>query len=153
MDNPYQVSGAASDSSGYPVASLAGIQSLAATRPWVRLCAVVGFTIGGIFLLISLAAFVAGFRSASGVGELAFRVASAVPTLIISILSLALSGKLWGYGSAIARLLVSQAPADMDLALDAQRRFWRVGGIVLLCWVALIFIALVFAFFSGPIGR
>ncbi len=151
MENPYQVSGAAGGSADYPLASMAGIQSMAATKSWVRLCAVIGFVIGGILFLASLVGFFAGFSSAAGVAELAFRVAAITPSLIMSILALIVSGKLWGYGSAIARLLVTQAPADMDRALDAQRRFWRVAGIILILWLVLMFFLLVFAFFSTPI--
>ena len=71
------------------------------------------------------------------------RVAAFAPILVFSILVLTLAHKLWGYSSAIGKLLLSQAPADMEAALDAQRRFWRVAGLVLV-FFTIIFLGVAF---------
>ena len=128
MENPYQVSESASGSAVYPLASPAAFQSLAATKPWVRLCSIAVFTLGGILLLASVVGLIAGFSSAAGVAEAAFRVAALLPSLAVGFIALILAGKLWGYGSAINRLINSQEPHDMDRAIDAHRRFWRLAG-------------------------
>ena len=147
MENPYQVpAGGSGDSANYPFASPAAINSLAATRPWVSFCSIVGFVLGGLSLLACVVASIAAFRTSGGAKELAFHFVAIIPTLIFPLISLLLASKLRRYGSAIAKLCYSQAPVDMDAALDAQRRFWRVAGILLLICVILLPVLFVLAF-------
>ncbi|MEK7949919.1 DUF5362 family protein [Luteolibacter soli] len=137
MDNPYQPS---AYGSSYPTAtgyvSPAFIQALAGTKPWVRLCSVLGFIAAGMMIFIALAMMatgaVGGMRSRGGAGAAAVPVIMGVIYLAMSVVYLFPSLKLWKYGSAILRLMSSQSAADLEQALEQQRGFWKFVGILAL---------------------
>jgi hypothetical protein len=45
--------------------------------------------------------------------------------------------KLWGFSSAIGRLLASRANMDLEAALGHQKSFWKFAGITTIVMIAL----------------
>ena len=141
VENPYQ----ASIHTDYPSASggsvTPGIVSiLAATRPWVRICAIFGFVATAFTCLAAvMLIFFSGTRGATatanlwmGAFYLLFAVASGIPSF-----------KLWRYGAMISRLLASGSPDDLGQAMGQLRGFWRSFGIAVLILVGLTVLAFV----------
>lgn len=150
MDNPYQ----ASSHSAYPASSgivtRAVIDALAATRPWVRLCSVLGFIGSGFMILAALAIMAGGAFGAMSTRDAApfagFPIIIGFIYLLMSLFYLIPSIKLWQYGSAIVRLMSSNAVADLEAALDQQRGFWKFVGIMVLIFIGLMVLAFVGSF-------
>ena len=143
MDNPY----ASPASASQPVVAPPGvgmsprvIQALAGTKPWVRFCSVIGFILTGFMFLGALGMLVVGGMAELG-GAAAFGVAAFY--VILGVLYLYASIKLWSYGSHIRRLMMSQSIWDLEAALEAQRSFWKFVGIMIL--IALVLYAGFFA--------
>jgi hypothetical protein len=66
MENPYQ----ASSHSAYPVSAGGSVtpailQSLAGTRPWVRLCSIMGFIGAGFMILAMVGGVLVGVAGAA----------------------------------------------------------------------------------------
>ena len=147
MDNPYQ----ASSHSAYPasngIVTRAVIDALAATRPWVRLCSVLGFIGAGFMILAALAIMVTGtvgaLSSRDAVPFAGFPIIIGFFYLVMAALYLVPSLKLWKYGSAIVRLMSSNAVADLEAALDQQRGFWKFVGIMMIIMIAFMVLAFV----------
>jgi len=57
--------------------------------------------------------------------------------------------KLFKYGSAIGRLMASREPADLELALEQQKSFWKFSGISALVMVVLYVVILGVAMIGG----
>ena len=135
------------------------IQSLQGTKPWVRLCSVIGFIssglmlIGAFFMLIAGAALggIGTFQPQGAHQEVAksalpfagFQIVIAILYGLIGVLYLFPSLKLWKYGSAILRLMSSGSPDDLADALDLQRAFWKFVGIMILAMIALYLVMIV----------
>lgn len=154
MDNPYQ----ASSHSAYPVASggsvtPATLQALAGTKPWVRLCSILGFIGAGVLLLVGLAVIVTGVfggmspRQTTAITGFPM-IAAGIFYLLMALLQLFPALKLWQYGSAIVRLISSGSNADLEAALDQQRGFWKFVGIMMVILIGLF----VLAFVAGMIA-
>lgn len=139
--NPFQPPGAGAQSGLTPSESRGqlttprAIEMLKQTRPWVRFLSVLGFM--GTFALA-----VSGFLR--GVGGMAGPVGG-MPGLAIlgiyvtlSLLYFFPSLFLWRYADCISRLQVTEAAADLESALEAQRSFWRFVGIALGLWLGLL---------------
>lgn len=150
MDNPYQTG---DYRSSYPTAtsqvSPGIIQALAGTKPWVRLCSVMGF-IGAGFMIIGGLMMMAG-GAIGGMSNSGLRGMGWVQTfmgaiyIVMSLMYLFPAVKLWKYGSAILRLMSTQSPGDLEQALEQQRGFWKFVGIVVLISLAMMLLGIVIA--------
>lgn len=157
MENPYQ----ASSHSAYPASSgghitPATLQALAGTKPWVRLCSILGFIGAGFMILAGLLMMTTGAmagmgsRDAAGLGG--FPVVMGITYLVLSIIYLFPALKLWKYGSAIVRLMSSNSTADLEAALDQQRGFWKFVGILMIIMIAITLLAMVGGILAGIAG-
>jgi hypothetical protein len=149
MDNPY-ATGAPSYST--PVYTSHGavdpqvIQVLQNTKPWVRLCSVIGFICTGFLLLFALVMLFGGAVMTTQNAAMPFAGFQFILGFIyaaMGILYLFPSIKLWRYGSAILRLLSTRSNADLVDALDQQRSFWKFVGIMILITLALYAVGIV----------
>jgi len=123
------------------------ILMLQQTRPWVRLCSVIGFIGTGLILLGAVAmvisGVVAGSRSRGGMPFAGVTFLLGALYAVMGLLYLFPSLKLWRYGTAIANLSYSASLDDLIRALDQQRSFWKFVGImvcVILGIYALMFV-------------
>jgi hypothetical protein len=131
--------GAAGDASqGYTPAMM---QALAETKPWVLLFSIlvfIGVGLGGIVLLFML---VVALRSAS-VGGI---VSSLISVAILAIYFFA-GLHLLRYSQGIGFFLRTNAPADLEKALTAQKSFWKLVGIVTAVAIGLYVLVILLAF-------
>lgn len=161
MENPYASSLSDSSSDSQLQGLTPGVmQALGGTKPWVRFCSVIGFIATGMMVLGALAMLLAGGAMfAAGGTEAPAALGAAMPVvmclvyLAIAALYLFPSVKLWKYGTHILKLMNSQSMNDLELALEAQRSFWKFVGImilvVLVIYVILIIAMVAFGIFAG----
>ena len=153
MDNPYQ----ASSHSAYPTSSgsvtPATLQALAGTKPWVRLCSIMGFIGAGFMILAGLLMMttgaMAGMSSQQTAGLAGLPVVMGITYIVLSIIYLFPSLKLWKYGSAIIRLMSSNSITDLEAALDQQRGFWKFVGILMIVMITFMLLAMVGGIIAG----
>ena len=120
------------------------VETLRQTRPWVLFLSVMSF-IGSAFMALGgLIMMVAGmFAPTTG------PVSPMVLGLIyfpMALLYIYPALKLWGFGSAIGRLVASRQSVDLEAALSQQKSFWKFAGIT-----TIVMIALYGLFFVGMI--
>jgi hypothetical protein len=138
MDNPYQPSAYSSEPVATGTVTLGIQQTMAATRPWVRLCAILGFIGAGLCLLSTLGVFAAALFGNVGMAEMTLML----PYLVIAAIYLYPSIKLWKYASAIHSLLGSSRITDLEEALRQQQGFWKFAGIMILVTIGLMILGI-----------
>ncbi len=118
---------------GRPAAPSGGIErTLAETRPWVLLMAIVGFVLAGFGALGGLVMF--ALAAFSG------QILVLLPALILLVTNGLLG---WGafllfaYAQRIGAYIATGGAAELEQALVAQRSFWRLAGILVLVAVGL----------------
>lgn len=138
-DSPYRPPSADLTPSGGAVpgdVTLRTVQELAGTKPWVQLIAILGFIGIGFMLLGAVGMFIGGaitgLTDTGGVvvGPVMFAFAGLY--VILALVYLYPTVKLWGYGSAIGRLKASQDRSQLVEALARQRQFWKFAGILMI---------------------
>jgi Family of unknown function (DUF5362) len=152
--NPYSAPAAnpsfGSNIGGGPV-SAAAVAALAATKPWVRFMSVMVFIAAGFMVL---AAIVMGVAAMSGTmmkssGGAANPFAGPLGLVLIAVYAvLAIvyifpGVKLWKYASSIAVLMQTGRDEDLVAALNQQRSFWKLIGVMLLVMLVLYVVAIV----------
>jgi hypothetical protein len=96
------------------------------TGPWVRFLAILAYifagllALGGIFMLVQSAT--ARFRPVPP--------AAGVLYLVLAVVYLFPAGYLSRYASALRRLQQMRRNVDLEEAIDAQRAFWKLCGIL-----------------------
>ncbi|QJE98345.1 DUF5362 family protein [Luteolibacter luteus] len=138
MDNPYQPSihgGAPPPLSASSATSIGVVQGLAATKPWVRFCAILGFIMTGVMALFGVIMMVgmtfAGMSKA-GASEMGMLVVLGAIYLLLAAIYLVPTLRLWKYGTAIMHLMMSGSVTDLDKALEHHRSFWKFVGILMI---------------------
>ncbi|MCW1920936.1 DUF5362 family protein [Luteolibacter arcticus] len=154
MDNPYQTGAYGST---YPTAtgqvSPGVIQALNGTKPWVRLCSVMGFVFAGFMILAGLMMIAGGAiggmsrSAAAGLGWI--QTVVGLFYIAMSLMYLFPAVKLWKYGTSILRLMSTRSAADLEQALEEQRGFWKFVGIVLLISLGLMLVGFVLVIIAG----
>ncbi len=102
------------------------LDSLRATRPWVKFLAIVGFIICGLMALVSLAFLGAGSMKGplAGIGPTV-----GVLYLLIVLLYFFPCFYLFKYAGAIARI-PENGQVALEEALARQKSFWKFVGIL-----------------------
>ena len=118
--------------------------ALAGTRPWVRLVSILGF-IGAGFMLFTGLMFAVGSQflpfAREAVGGGSFAVLGVVYACM-GLLYFIPSRHLWRYGSFIDAYLRDPQEAQLEQALEAQRRFWKFVGILAAISLLFFFVAM-----------
>ncbi len=149
MDNPYTSPGSdivqpGSSLSGDGHLTGAILEHLRRTRPWVMFLAILGFIGTGLMMLAGVAMFlifsVLGFMEdedfSPGMG-IGLGAGIGGIYLAMGVVALLPSLKLWKYSSRIANLMRTSALSDLEDAMDQQRAFWKICGIVVIVSFAL----------------
>jgi len=137
-------------------AAIAGaLESLRATKPWVRFLGVLGIVGISLMVVVSLLMAVLSRGAFRGLTP-PLRVVLPAVYLLMGALQIPPVIYLNRYAGRIGALLESHAPADLAKALEAQKSFWKYVGIfalVMMCVYALgIILAVGAAAFAGA-GR
>lgn len=151
MDNPY--SSSALDPISHPSgnAITPGVLSaLAGTKPWVRFCSIIGFIGTGFMFLAAASMLVMGGTGALNSGNSGFEaiagglgIVLAIVYVVLGLLYLVPSIKLWKFGSHIANLLQSNSSDDLEAALNAQRSFWKFVSIMIIIGIVIYILAII----------
>jgi hypothetical protein len=153
MHNPYQTSGSTDYYSSQGTVTPATYQALAATKPWVRLCSVMGFIGAGFMILGGIGMAISGFLApGGGIAAAGATTGVGIVYTILSLIYLIPSIKLWKYGSSILRLISSRSTADLDQAMNEQRGFWQFVGIMMLIMVIVMGLVMLLAFFGAAVA-
>ena len=125
--------------SGNAVITDAMLESLRGTRIWVQIVGILFLIAAALSVLIPLGTIAGvGMRGAQNAAlPFAGVIAMAVVYLLIALVYLFLGVYLLRYGGAIGRLLRDGQTQSMEEALQCQRKFWRLGGLLALISVVL----------------
>lgn len=143
--NPYQPPSSAVD--GPQVGSDARlsarvIESLGKTRPWVLLMTVLGFVVAGVFALFGVALLFDDETKVRSIGWIYVGMGS---------VSLGVAITTRRYSAAIKQLLHGGGVAELEQAMDAQAKVWRVAGILTTIGVVLVVLAIIVAVVIGVV--
>jgi len=148
MTDDQETSGTTAGSGEYGAVTAAMVQSLVETRPWVFFIAVLGFIMAGFmvllaFFIFAVAAFAQGFASELGAGGLVIGAMYALIYVVVGGLYLWVSYSLYRYATAIRELQTTSSTASMEQALDSQRSFWRLVGIMTAIYMCVMVLAMI----------
>ena len=133
------------------VESLAIVEALTGTRPWVRLVSILGFVMTAFLALVALVMpFFSTLTDGApglGFGILAFLLYGFI-ALVYGFLSL----YLFRYSQSIGNFERSRSVSDLGAALGHQKSFWRLVGIVASIYLVLIVLGIGVAVIVGLIG-
>jgi hypothetical protein len=118
------------------------------TRPWVRLVGIL-MTVGAVLLVIVGRILATGLMPGVGVGE---GVAMFVLYGLVAILYFAPARFLLRYASSISEFENTPTVARMNVALKAQKSFWKFVGIMMVIVLGFYAILLVFAVLLGAMS-
>jgi hypothetical protein len=119
------------------------IEMLSQTRPWVQLIGVLMWIATVILAICSIVMIVLSFMGPNPnpvVGGMG------VIYLLVILVYWAFAKSLTSYASRINALKASESVADLEDALEAQKGFWRLAGIITVVFLLLYVVILVFAF-------
>lgn len=131
---PAQVVGYAGPAMEGIVCTPRALDLLIKTRPWIRLISIFMWVVTG---LTAIAGVVTAVMDRN--------VMTALPLLIIIVLYVIPAVYLTRFGSRVGQLKSDRRPETLEAALDSQRAFWRVVGIMLLVVVALYVVGIAVA--------
>jgi hypothetical protein len=129
------------------VFSPTAVTSLLRTRPWVRFMSIVGFVTAGPMALIGLIGV--------AIGVVTRNVEAAVLAVIyppFALLYVFPSLYLFKYANRIRDFGSNGDPLQLELALDAQRAFWKFAGVFTLVSLVLTVVLLVGAVLVGVVA-
>ncbi len=128
--------------SGLAVSHIA-IEMLRQTKPWVRFVSVMLFVNCGLIVIAALAVMLAGVAGGSVGGGRGMAMGAGLGLFValfyalMGLIPLFMGIYLGRYASHIKALLDSSQVVYLEKALEAQKAFWRLVGIVLLVTVCI----------------
>lgn len=108
------------------------------TKPWVRLCSIMGF-VSTVFIILAGIGLMAGGAATAGIP---FGAGVGVAYMLMGLLYFMPSLFLFRYASAIALAQQSGSSNDIAMALGHQKSFWKFAGIVMLVMIVVMFIGI-----------
>ncbi len=125
------------------MAAAPGIQSvLAGTKPWVRLCSVLLFISAALMILVGGLGGVLGTVALGGGAETA---ALMLVYALTGLLYLIPALYLYRYAARIGEYLTGGQDVQLELALDAQRSFWKFVGVLSLILIVIAVLGIIAA--------
>jgi hypothetical protein len=135
--NPYQPPASAHvDAAGTDAAvSHRIVEAMRKTKPWVSLVAILGFVLSIVWVLLGLAVLLGSPEDDAAAVGISF--------LVWGGIMLGAAIPLRRFGRGIRKLLHGGGMADLELALEAQARFWQLAGVITLISFALLLVTTV----------
>jgi hypothetical protein len=140
VSNPFGSTG-----TGTEIVSQDVITPLVRTKFWVRLISVLLWIMAAIMLLAGLGMgisaainFSSGSETVTGTAESGFLIGFSMIYVVFSFFYILPAIKLWTYGTQISTLAISRSPADLVLALNTQRSFWKIIGVLTLVGIIMM---------------
>ena len=156
--DPYAAPLAAGGGSFSPDVPQGAVEALRGTRPWVLLFSILGFLGAGLLFFAGLAvmlgggAFLLGGVEGGGAAEGGMIFGLGLLYILLAFLYVMPSLYLFRYAGRIARMTSGGGVAALVEALDQQRRFWRLAGIVTVVMIGLYVVVIVVAIAVGAFG-
>jgi hypothetical protein len=130
------------------------IKPLLATKPWARLCSIIGF-IGSVFMVLAglgmmLGGVAMGQNSPFGRG---LGAGMGLVYILLSLLYFFPSLFLFKYASKIGVASSTQSAADIVSALEQQKLFWKFAGILVSIMIIFMLIGIASAILIPIIMR
>jgi len=123
------------------------VEHLRGTRPWVLLISIMGFIGAGLMVAMAFAMVVAGsFAPELGV---AGAVGLAVFYLVAALIYVAISYYLFRFAGSIREIGGTGGAAALERALEYQKSFWRLLGIMTVAYLGVIVLILLVALVAG----
>ncbi len=127
------------------------IKPLMETKPWVRLCSIVGFVFGGFMFFGGLGIF--ALQSNQEISK-AFEIAGSIKTvgfmyLIFGLFYFIPSFYLHKYAGSINKANLTREIEDIEKALIYQKSLWKFVGIITLIFTILMVIVFILGMISG----
>ncbi len=120
-----------------------GVQSaLAGTKPWVRLCSILLFVSAALMIVVGGLAGIMGSMALGGGAE---TMALAIVYPLMGLLYLIPGLYLFRYAKRIGDYLTGGQEVQLELALDAQRSFWKFVGILSVIAIVVFLLGIVAA--------
>ncbi len=122
------------------------VEALRRTKPWVLLIGIVLLISAAFMIFGTFGIFAASTMSMGTEGPgAATMIGIGVMYAVMSAMYLMLGIYLFKFSSAIGRLVDSASVVNMESALDSQRKFWKLAGIL----TAIAVVLMVVAFFAA----
>lgn len=124
------------------------VNALRGTKGWVLLIGVLMFlaaaltSLGGIVAMFGSALMGAGAKGGAPAGLF---IGMGAMYLLMAAIYVFLGLYLVKYSSAIGRLIGSGQAADMEAALQQQRKFWRLAGVLALIMIVFMVLGIIAA--------
>lgn len=151
-DNPYE-SPVSTNHSGGGEVSPAMIESFRRTKGWVKLCGIVTCVISALILVAALFVVIGGGDLTNQLG------AGGAPLAVIGIVYIAMAALYFAiglsmlkYSGAIGRLLQSGSLRDAEEAVERQRSFWKLIGMITLIIVVIYGAIFVFGILAAVLA-
>jgi hypothetical protein len=137
--------GAPAPSRGPGDPSPRAVDALRRTRPWTLFIAILGFVGAG---LLGLAAIVMAIGGVVGSGfgggaEAGMVLGMAAMYAILTAVYVVISVALFKYARSIGEVVRTNRAPELEDALEAQRGFWKLMGIVIIVMMALMVLAFI----------
>ena len=151
--NPYAAPAAASWDSGAGEVAASTVDVMRRTRPWTLFFAVLlaiasGFMVlGGLGML--MVGGIAGASAGGGVAPAGLMVGIAVLYILFALLYIMPMMALFRYSSAVTTLVQSRAVSALNAALEHQRKFWKLTGVMTIVFIALYIVVIIVAAVTG----
>jgi len=123
------------------------IEAMRGTKSWVMLIGILMFIAAAFTVLVAIM-MMFGSAAMVGKGQSAppgVFLGIGIVYLVTAVIDLFLGLHLVKYASAIGRLLASGQSADMEDALNQQRKFWKLAGMLALIMIVVFVIGIVAA--------
>lgn len=122
------------------------------TKPWVMLCAILGFISAGLLVIVAILMIIgmsAIFGSDADGLTGGFGIGVGLLYLIIAAISVVPPYWLYKYGTAIKQADISRSLEDVTHALRFQKSFWKFVGIFVAIYLGFIVLGLVITIIGG----
>ena len=116
------------------------------TKPWVRFISVMLFIVGGFMVLAGLFVMLAGAAAKLPGG---FGGAIGFIYIVMAVLYILPAVFLWTYADRISIFLRKRSPGRLASALEAQKSFWKLAGILMLIVLCMYAVIIVFVLLAG----
>ncbi|MFQ3248279.1 MAG: hypothetical protein ACI9O6_000081 [Glaciecola sp.] len=120
------------------------IAPLLQTKPWVSLCAILGFiscafmVLGGLAMMFGLGAAMMGGASGAGFG-----IGMGLLYLVFALIALIPPFYLYKYSKAIGVANKTRSMAELTQALTYQKSFWKFIGILMVIYLVFFVLGIV----------
>ena len=109
------------------------------TKLWVRICSIVGFISTAFMVLAAIGIMAAGSQVTAG---MPFGAGIGILYLVLAAIYFFASWYLHKYAGAISQAQESQSMTDISNALNYQKSFWKLVGILALIMIVFMIIGM-----------